>query len=389
MSEEMVRLYNERVQMFKDVTEHKPTKKVPVFAMSDTWCLPYYGTTMSEALKDPKLEHAAYVKGICDFDYDASCFVGISTPMNFAYSLGGGMYSKDQEHIQIQTGISENMSSEEYDQLIEDPYNFIQNTILERKFSLFRTKSSAAMFFKLTKSLISLGVWAGNKNKAMEDFKQNYGMPVLNDFPAMVSTDIIFDGLRDFKGISMDIRRCPEKVAAASMALTDEICIPSILYACGEPRDDAYPQIYTHLPPWISPKQFEQIYWPSFKKYTDAFHDRGYKMVIFFEKNWSRLYGFIRDLQKDFIIACFEDDDPVTAKKEVGDVVTFCGGLPTDVLKYGTPESCVEYTKKVFDDMAPGGSFIFSPNKVLLSENDAMPENLKAVTSFAKEYGKY
>ena len=389
MSEEMLKLFNERVEMFRNVTEHKPTDRIPIMAITDNWALFYYGTTLKEALKDPKLEHAAYVKGICDFDYDASAFAGITTPMNFVASLGGGMYDTNSETLQIQTGASEHMSSDEYDQLIADPYKFIQNTVLERKFALFRNKSTLSMFFQLSKSLAALGGWAGEKSKAIADFKNNYGIPVLNSVPTFVAPDVLLDGLRDFKGLSLDIRRCPDKVAEACMAFTEQLSIPSIRYGCGEPSDEIYPQLYLHLPPWISPKQFEKVYWPCFKRYTDEFHDRGFKMIIFFEKSYAHLYNYLKDLQKNFIIGCFEDDDPVTVKKELGDVITFCGGMPTQDLMYNTPEGCVEVAKKVVDEMAPGGAFVFAPNKILLARNDAKPENLKAVTSFVKEYAKY
>jgi hypothetical protein len=49
----------------------------------------------------------------------------------------------------------------------------------------------------------------------------------------------------------------------------------------------------------------------------------------------------------------------------------------------------VDQAKKMIDACAPGGGFILSGDKALLSPNDARPENLKAVTDFVLEYGVY
>ena len=44
---------------------------------------------------------------------------------------------------------------------------------------------------------------------------------------------------------------------------------------------------------------------------------------------------------------------------------------------------------KVYDECAPGGGFIFTTDKSLLSTDDCNPENLKAVNAFAHAYGRY
>ena len=388
MGEKELKLYNERIELFKNSVEHKPVSRVPIFSITDNWALFYYGTTLKEALKDPKLEYAAYEKALTDFPYDGSAFAGITTPMNFVASLGGGMY-KDMDTLQVQTGQSMVMPVEDYDKLIEDPYKYILGTVLPKKYALFRLGSKMSMFFKLASSMSSMGNWAKNKAKAMDNFKNDHGLPVLNSVPAFVAADIMLDGLRDFKGMTTDIRRMPDKVAAAAMSITDNLCIPSISYAQATPSDEIYPQLYLHLPPWIGPKQFEKVYWPGFIKYLNEFKSRGYKMIVFFEKNYSHLYDYLEDLPKDLMIGLFEEDDLVTVKKRIGDVICVGGGIHVQDLMYKTPEECIDITKGIIDSVAPGGNFVFAPNKILLAANDARPENLKAVTEFVREYAMY
>ena len=388
MGEKELKLFNERIGLFKNCVEHKPVSRVPVMSMTDNWALFYYGTTLKEALKDPKLEYAAYEKALTDFYYDGAAFAGISTPMNFVASLGGSMY-KDMDTLQVQTGQSENMPVEDYDKLIDDPYGYFLKKVLPQKYEMFQMTSKWKMFFKFASSLSAMGGWAKNKAAAINRYKTEYGLPVLNSVPAFVAPDILLDGLRDFKGLMSDIRKIPDKVTAAAMSITDSLCIPSIKYAQAEPSDELYPQLYLHLPPWIGPKQFEKVYYPSLRKYTETFRDMGYKLIIFFEKNYSHLYDYLKDLPKNTIIGFFEEDDLRVVKKELGDTLCVGGGITVQDLIYKTPEECIEVTKEIIDSVAPGGSYVFAPNKILLSLADAKPENLKAVTDFVHEYAVY
>jgi uroporphyrinogen-III decarboxylase len=60
--------------------------------------------------------------------------------------------------------------------------------------------------------------------------------------------------------------------------------------------------------------------------------------------------------------------------------------MPLDMLAFATKEECTQYAKKILDDCAPGGGYIFATDKPLLSLSDAKPENLKAVLDLVKEY---
>ena len=384
-----LQLYDERIEMMKSAVERKQTKRVPVFAQTDNWALFYYGTTLKAALNDPKLEYAAYAKALTDFPFDASAFCGITTPASFISSLGGGMYQNNTETLQIQTGKSEVMPPQDYNRLIEDPVGYLTNVILPKKFEIFRKGSAFGIFGKLAKSMGKMNTWSQDKDKAMNAFKTEHGLPILNAVPPFIAADILLDGLRDFKGIMSDIKRMPDLVADACMALTKEICIPGAKFALPEPSDERYMQFYMHLPPWIKPKDFEKVYWPSYKLYIDTLANEGYKMIIFFEKNYSHLYDYLQDLPKNCILGLFEEDDLCEVKKALGGTMCIGGGIRTNDLQFKTASECVDITKKLIDDLAPGGGYVFSTHKILLSMNDAKPENLQAVTEYVKENAMY
>jgi uroporphyrinogen-III decarboxylase len=73
-------------------------------------------------------------------------------------------------------------------------------------------------------------------------------------------------------------------------------------------------------------------------------------------------------------------------KKEIGDTVCLCGGMPSDLLARGTKKECIDYAKRLIDELASDGGFIFSQDKMISYPNDCSAENLKAVNEFVQEY---
>ena len=59
------------------------------------------------------------------------------------------------------------------------------------------------------------------------------------------------------------------------------------------------------------------------------------------------------------------------------------------VLKTGTEQECLDKAKEIVDILAPGGKYIFTLDKNLLTIRDINPENLKTVLRFVKEYAVY
>ena len=83
------------------------------------------------------------------------------------------------------------------------------------------------------------------------------------------------------------------------------------------------------------------------------------------------------------------EDDPYKVYEKIGDHATIACGITTNQLKCLSKQECLDIAKKAIDTFAPGGGFIFTTDKPLISENDVNPENLFAVYQFAHEYGKY
>lgn len=80
--------------------------------------------------------------------------------------------------------------------------------------------------------------------------------------------------------------------------------------------------------------------------------------------------------------------EPWRLKKEFGDRIAFFGGFDIQkLLPLGTVEQIREGTKKLIQEYALGGGFIFAMTHNI--EPDSSPENIVAAFDAAYEYGKY
>ena len=80
--------------------------------------------------------------------------------------------------------------------------------------------------------------------------------------------------------------------------------------------------------------------------------------------------------------------EPWRLKRDFGDKIAFLGGFDTQrLLPLGTVEEIREGAKKLIQEYAPGGGFIFTVSHNI--EPDSSPENIVAMFDTAREYGKY
>ena len=142
------------------------------------------------------------------------------------------------------------------------------------------------------------------------------------------------------------------------------------------------------MPSYMRTKDFEKLYWPSFKALIDELVGEGYTIQVFFEKNWTRYYEFLQDLPKG-VIGYFEEDDLGVVKEKLGKKMCIMGNMPLSILRTGTVQQCVDTAKEIIDKAAPNGGYLFTTDKSLLTVKDVKAENFRAVNEFVHEYGIY
>lgn len=382
----MENLYQERLNRILTTASHQEPDCVPFLHMAETWNLSYAGVKAAEVEDDMQKEFESFCKPYEVFDFDGIAMACLSRELNMYNALGGGAYFYSSDGVTIQHKEYVFMKDNEYSKLIEDPMKFSLNEIFPRKYpelnkpypqNLEALKNSLGYYQRYLKRMIKSA-----------EFHRNHDMPSLIGGIGMAPVDIIMDYYRGFKGIMTDVRRRPQEIKEASEALVP-IIMANILQ--GRTTLESYPFVFfpLHAPTFLNAKQFENLYWPSFRKILYQVSELGGKAIIALEGDWTHLYDFVNDFPKNFAIAMIEKDDIVKAKKEIGNTVTIAGGMELGMLRSSSVETCVNHAKSVIDQCAPGGGFIFSTDKSLLAPGDVNIENYIAVNKVVCEYGKY
>lgn len=65
------------------------------------------------------------------------------------------------------------------------------------------------------------------------------------------------------------------------------------------------------------------------------------------------------------------------------------GGMPVELLALGTKDQVIDKCKEILDTLAPGGNYIFSTDKSMMTLSDGTPENMRAACEYMATYGNY
>jgi uroporphyrinogen-III decarboxylase len=201
-----------------------------------------------------------------------------------------------------------------------------------------------------------------------------------------VPLDVIGDFLRDIKGILLDIYRYPDKVKQACSTLLKLVFKFVSSYKPSEPK-----LLFTplHLNSYLSPKLYNEFYWPYLKEIIIEVNKQGMKPLVFFEGSHDAHLETILELPKGWGIAYFEQTDVRKAKNILAGHTCIMGGIPVSLLIGGTPNKIEEYIKKLMVEVKPGGGFIVATDTMLGLTSQTPIENIKAMLAAVEKYGKY
>ncbi len=380
-------VFNERINRIITASNHIEPDRVPIMSCFDTWAISYAGSTIRKCLENPdKALHEVYSKPYREIYSDVTAQRILNRNMNFYEILGSNIYMISEDGTTIQHNQGVTMDELDYPELIKNPEKYFLTKLFPKKFpglTIEKIVEAAKQVLARKQENINYSNY----------FRDELAMPILADYNSTYAyppLDFLFDFLRGFKGTTIDIRRRPDQVLEAIDAL-----FPVVEIMLGGIREDSklepWPVVATmmHIPTYISHDLFLKFFAPSYEKLIYKAHAAGQKIWMYFEGSWKTHYEWLNNLPRNFVIGSFEHDDILEAKKMVGDNIMIAGGMPIEMLKYQNQQKCIDYTKKVFDVCAPGGGFMFTTDKILLTGSDVNSDILKSTYEFAHEYGKY
>ena len=335
-------------------------------------------------------DHEAYAEAISSFMgetwIDANILSGLTTTprLDKAFPTKENKLAENGTltHLQVPP-----MKDDEYDQLIADPARFIKNVLLPRKYpEMFTSREKAREMLKVfaEEYLDTLVLQMQYTNKYIAE---KYGVYTCCNISCMLDTplDHIFDFFRGFSGTRTDLRRHKAQIKPALDAIWEYQEAPLLT----KPYDASkgFPFQPCHIPAYLSPKQYKELYWPYEQKLIEWVYNSGSKIFIILEGRWENIWDCFKEIPKDSVVLAVDDDDIFKAHEALGDYQIICGGLKMAETRLKTFEMMKDDVKRVIDVCAPGGGFFYTADKGVLTPGD-VNQTLLDCFNFAHEYSK-
>ena len=411
-------LFQQRLQRVNDAIALKEPDKMPVIPMPGT--IPYYldreGVTAKDGWYDYEPAIQAQLRYHLEFQPDVQMARFISGRANELAGTKlidwpgkpGAVLSLNSSHQVIE---HEFMTDEEYPELIEDFTGFMLRKFIPRAFPALAGLDHLAFnpaslqFIGNVSPLFSpeaLAAYGKLEEIAAEERKSaeasarcsrllaEQGFPPYMSGGAEVPFDIISDYFRGTMGMFHDQLNCPELVLQACERLVD-IQLRSLQYLAVAPLPVKRVFIPMHkgMDGFISPEQYESLYWAPFQRLLEGIIALGAVPIIYTEGPYSTRVPVIRDnltrLPKGSCVVHFEKGDFVQLKKEFEGIACLSGGMPINMLGFGTKQEVIDQVKFLVDNVAPGGGYLFNTSG---SVDNAKRENMEAMFETAHTYGK-
>ncbi|MGI6669556.1 MAG: uroporphyrinogen decarboxylase family protein [Acetivibrionales bacterium] len=142
--------------------------------------------------------------------------------------------------------------------------------------------------------------------------------------------------------------------------------------------------------PLMSPSLFDEFFAPRIKKFTDAVHAAGAKMI----KHSDGDIKLLLDSMVNTGIDGYHSIDPVAGmdiaevKQQYGDRIVLMGNIDCgNLLSFGSVEDVRNAVRDCIKIAAPGGGFVLMTSNTV--PYNANPANVKAMIDAAREFGTY
>lgn len=372
-----------RTNMFKDLYSGRVPEQFPIFdAVGWEFLLQYAGKDLLTIQYDLTEDVFREVFDKAQELIGGDAFAGILFAPRNAVAL---MLQRSRHFVMSKTGMLQHpeistFDVSDYDEFIKNPFDFMFEHYQPRANAAYDTEPLMRTM-NLVKTVLATvdqnNMFAKTINEAAE--KYGYFSPPAGTTGSIgVPFDFLADSLRSFTKINFDLRRCPDKVLAALDAI-----MPYSIFNSLKTRPDVLGSnaIKTHMPTFLSTKDFEKFYWPTFNEMVHINAEHGIYTDIFCEDRWDRYIDHLQDLPQGTRMYV-EYGQPQLYKDALGKKYVLGGFYPLVLLKDGTQQQCVDKAKEIVDILAPGGNFYFKFDKQAYRGTDIKLENYKALMDY-------
>jgi len=398
MSENMERLYQERLNRYLTAMRNEKPDQIPIRPFVAEFTAKYAGYSCQEVTHDFNKAFQAVRQCAVEFDWDAIVANMVYVWTGLTQAIGLKYYGVPGIDLPADTGFQYRepgeehafMKADEYDQLIADPTAFLYNIWLPRVSAEINPPGKSTTY-RSNLALVKGGM-------AMVNYFNAFGpqIELLRKECATVSAiagilkapfDILADKLRGYIGLTMDMATQPAKVLKACEALMPHLYNLALTTADLNHQVPIGYWMHRGCIPLISRGQFESHYWPTVKPIIEELWKNGHQTLFYAEGDWTHHLDSFTELPDKSIIFHVDKGDIFKTHQILGYKFCLSGGISNYLLAYGTPEQIRSDCKRIIDSVARDGGFIMDASVII--QNDARVENIQTMTKFTREYGVY
>ena len=367
----------DRVKLFRDAAAFQKTEKIPNLSLAFTWKVHDSAYPVKDALYDWKVMEKAVREFHERYQFDAYMDLGTRNVLGLTDALGGGTHYFDEASNSIYAVEKACFTAADIDGYLKDPIK-ASRKCFEQKYPNATAKS-------LMKAQLEMIKFVMYSAKITKIFNKEYQIPVTNTgqfFIPPYENVMFYTGLRE---LAIGLRRDGEKYKQLFDYMFWTETYPGMIAALDQDTSKFVQDVNTALIGYcsLSPKQFEQFYWPYLKILLDEVAKRNKTIHIFTEQSMLRFSEFFEDVPKGVLVLHPDQDDIFEVRKRLPNVA-LAGGMRAQMLSNATPEECVDRAKELIEGLGEG--YIFSQDNMMSFPNDCKRENLLAVNEFVNNY---
>ena len=391
-------IFQQRMDRYYTAMRNGKPDMVPIRPFAAEVTAVYAGMTCQDVTQDYNRAFEAIIKCCRDFDWDATVPNMVYVWTGLVQAAAINYYAMPGVQIPPTTGFQyieppedqAFMREEDYAQVIEDPIGFLADKWLPRATYTVKGPGDPNTFqnnITLLSGMAAMKNYFNAYGPHITQTREETGMPCAIAGILKAPLDIMADKLRGYKALCMDMYTKPDQVVAACEALSHHLLY--FAKRTSDPSKKLPVGLWLHrgCSPFLSPKQFDKFYWPTLKYIICELWKEGIQTLLYAEGEWNPNLKWIKELPDLSIVYHVDRGDIFEVHREVGHKFCISGGIPNDLLAFGTPEEVRAKVKEVIQGVGRDGGYICDASAIM--QDDTKIENLRAMTEAAREFGQY
>jgi len=405
--------YDARWQRIMDCVNLKQPDRMPTAFLATFWLARYGGINNRQLMYDYEKTKEIGERAILEFEPDAPSptVLAIATgraleAIGFKQLQWPGHGVRDDQPYQYLD--REYMKAEEYDEFLFDPTGFYLRTYLPRVAEAFEGLEElhylpGLHYFRLVAGIRSFAkprvrqafekiIKAAEEVERLTaqhaDFTQRmaaHGFPMSYITTAVSPYDMLADYFRGATGMMKDLYRNKDKL----LQLLDKAAVFLVRQTLWSAKSAGHPIVFIpiHWAPdaFMSGKQFETFWWPSFRKMLIGLIEGGIIPMPLWEADCTKRLEIIRDIPPGKCIYWFERTDMVRAFEVLGDVVALRGNISPSLLTTGKPDEVDAAVRHLAENVFHKGGKLILDGAFGIPDETPI-ENVRAMFTAARKY---